>query len=149
MLRLSIGYPSAEVETEILSSHAAGEPLEDLEPITDARGIADMIAYVRDVHVAPALRRYIVDLVEATRHHADMYLGASPRASIMMLRAARGLAAAHDRDYVVPDDVKALVVPALGHRVIVAADAVMAGRDATVILEEVLAQVDVPVSEGP
>jgi MoxR-like ATPase len=149
MLRLSIGYPSAEVEAEILSSHAAGEPLEEIVPVTDARGIADMIEYVRTVHVAPALRRYIVDLVDATRHHPDMYLGASPRASIMLLRAARGLAAAQDRDYVIPDDVKTLVPHALGHRVMVAADAIMAGRNAGVILEEVLGRVDVPVTEGP
>ncbi len=77
--------------------------------------------------MAPALRRYIVDLVEATRRHADIYLGASPRASMMLLRAARAFAAAEERDYVIPDDVKALAVPVLAHRIIVTADAVMSG----------------------
>jgi MoxR-like ATPase len=149
MLRLSIGYPSAEVEADILSSHAAGQPLDDIGPVTEARGIADMITAAHGVHVAPALRRYIVDLVEASRRHADMYLGASPRASIMLLRAARALAAANERDYVVPDDIKVLVKPALAHRVIVTADAVMAGRGTAVVLDEVLAQVEVPVSERP
>ena len=101
------------------------------------------------MHVAPALRRYIVDLVESTRHHSDMYLGASPRASIMILRAARAMAASEERDFVIPDDVKALAIPVLAHRVIVTADAVMSGRSADVILRELLADVPVPVAEDP
>ena len=149
MLRLAIGYPSADIEADILSSHAAGQPLDDIEPVTDARGIAQMIELAREVHVAPALRRYIVDLVDATRRHPDLYLGASPRASIMILRASRALAASEERDFVVPEDIKRLVMPALGHRVIVAADAVMAGRGAPAVLEDVLAKVEVPVSESP
>jgi len=149
MMRVSIGYPDAEIEAEILASHAAGQPIQDIESITDARGVAEMIEAVRTVHVAPALRRYIVDLVEATRSHGDIYLGASPRASIMLLRAARAFAAAHERDYVVPDDVKTLVIPALAHRVIVSADAAMSGRTTVAILRELLDHVEVPVSESP
>ena len=150
MLRLSIGYPSAEVETEILGSHTTGEqPLEELDAVSDAPGVAEMIAQAREVHVAPALRRYIVDLVAATRRHGDVYLGASPRASIMILRAARAYAAAEERDFVVPDDVKVLAVPALSHRIIVTADAVMTGRSTEVVLQEILAEVPVPVAESP
>jgi MoxR-like ATPase len=149
MLRLSIGYPSTEVETEILGSHSAGSPLTAIGPVTDAPGVADMIEQAQQVHVAPAIRRYIVDLVEATRRHPDMYLGASPRASIMMLRATRAKAAAEERDYVIPDDVKALAVPSLAHRIIVTADAVMSGRSPEVILEEILTNVSVPVAESP
>jgi MoxR-like ATPase len=92
------------------------------------------------------VRRYIVDLVDATRNHPDVYLGASPRASIMLLRASRAMAAAEERDYVVPDDVKALVPPVLAHRVIVTADAVMGGRSPEALLSELLAEVPVPVS---
>jgi MoxR-like ATPase len=92
------------------------------------------------------VRRYIVDLVEASRKHPDVYLGASPRASIMLLRAARGMAAADERDYVIPDDVKSLAIPALAHRVIVTADAVMGGRSAAAVLEELLHEVAVPVT---
>ncbi len=147
MLRLSIGYPTSDVEAEILASHSAGTPLTDIGPVTDAPGVAEMIEQAQQVHVAPAIRRYIVDLVEATRHHSDMYLGASPRASIMVLRASRAMAAAEERDYVIPDDVKALAVPALAHRVIVTADAVMSGRSPEVVLQEILADVPVPVSE--
>jgi MoxR-like ATPase len=149
MLRLSIGYPTAEIETEILSSHSAGTPLTDIGPVNDAPGVAAMITQAQQVHVAPAIRRYIVDIVEATRRHSDMYLGASPRASIMILRAARAMAAADERDYVIPDDVKVLAVPSLAHRIIVTADAVMSGRSPQVILQEILTEVPVPVAEKP
>jgi MoxR-like ATPase len=148
MLRLSIGYPSPEIEAEILATHTAGAPLEVIGAVTDAAGVSGMIRSAREVHVAPPIRRYIVDLVEATRRHSDMYLGASPRAGIMILRAARAMAAASERDYVVPDDVKALAIPVLGHRIIVSADAVMSGRSAQVILQEILTEVAVPLGEG-
>ena len=150
MLRLSIGYPSNEIETQILDSHTAGaQPLDEIGPVNDAPGVAEMIEQARQVHVAPALRRYIVDLVEATRRHGDVYLGASPRASLMILRAARAFAAADERDFVIPDDVKALAVPVLAHRIIVTADAVMTGRSTEVVLREILDEVAVPVAENP
>jgi MoxR-like ATPase len=149
MLRLSIGYPPSDIEEEILSSHTSSEPLTEIGPVTDARGVADMIEMAKGVHVAPAIRRYIVDVVAATRNHPDVYLGASPRAGIMILRAARAFAAADERDYVIPDDVKALAVPALGHRIIVTADAVMTGRSVSVVLDEILGDVPVPVAETP
>jgi MoxR-like ATPase len=148
MLRLSIGYPSAEVEADILASHATGQPLEDIGPVSDARGVADMIAMAHEVHVAATLRRYIVELVDASRHHPDVYLGASPRASIMLLRAARALAAASERDYVTPDDIKSLVVPTMAHRVIVGADAAMNGRTSADVLRDLLDQIEVPVVES-
>jgi MoxR-like ATPase len=148
MLRLSIGYPSSDVEAEILATHGTSQPLDALSPVADAPGVAEMIEAARFVHVAPAIRRYIVDLVEATRNHPDVYLGASPRAAIMLLRAARALAAAEERDYVVPDDVKTLAVPALAHRIIVSADAVMAGRNADTVVQELLDEVVVPLEES-
>jgi len=146
MLRLSIGYPSAAVEAEILGTHGIGAPLEEIGPVTDAPGVAEMIEQARAVHAASALRRYIVDLVEATRRHSDIYLGASPRASIALLRAARAMAAADERDYVIPDDVKVLAVPVLAHRVIATADAMMSGRGPGVILAELLDEVAVPIA---
>ena len=149
MLRLSIGYPTSDVEADILASHTGAAPLTEIHAVADAPGVAEMIEQARRVHVAPALRRYIVDLVESTRHHSDMYLGASPRASIMILRAARAMAASEERDFVIPDDVKVLAIPVLAHRVIVTADAVMSGRSAEVILRELLADVPVPVAEDP
>ena len=149
MLRLSVGYPSAQVETEILESHSSGHPLDDISSVTDARGVAQLIAQAQLVHVAPAIRRYIVALSEATRSHPDLYLGASPRASIMLLRASRAFAAADARDYVIPDDVKILAVPVLAHRLIATADAAMTGRSVRVVLGEVLDDVAVPVAENP
>jgi MoxR-like ATPase len=146
MMRIAIGYPSTDVEAEILATHGVASTLEDISPVTDAPGVAEMILQTRQVHVAPAVRRYIVDIVDASRKHPDVYLGASPRASIMLLRAARAYAAAEARDFVIPDDVKLLARPVLSHRVIVTADAVMSGRSVDAVLNELLHEVPVPVS---
>jgi MoxR-like ATPase len=147
MMRLSVGYPDIDVEAEILSTHSSGQPLDDLEPVCDAMAVAKLIELAREVHVAPAIRTYIVALVEASRSHPDIYLGASPRASIMLLRAARAYAASARRDYVIPDDVKALIGPVLAHRLIVTADAAMAGRDTLTVIADLSATVEVPVAE--
>jgi MoxR-like ATPase len=146
MMRIAIGYPSADVEAEILATHGVRSTLPDIGPVADAMSVRGMIEQARQVHVSPAVRRYIVDLVEGTRRHPDVYLGASPRASIMLLRASRALAAANERDYVIPDDVKALVAPVLAHRVIVTADAVMGGKGSEAVLEDLAAEVAVPVT---
>jgi MoxR-like ATPase len=145
MMRIAIGYPAPDVEAEILSTHGSGSTLDGIEPVTDARGVAEMIERTKLVHVAPAIRRYIVDLVEGTRRHSDIYLGASPRASLLLLRASRALAGARMRDYVTPDDVKELAIPVLAHRLIVTADAVMSGRSNEAILAELLDETPVPV----
>ncbi len=145
MMRLSVGYPDRDVETEILATHSSGQPLDELTPVCDALAVAQLIELAREVHVAPAIRTYIVALVEASRAHPDIYLGASPRASIMLLRAARAYAASEARDYVVPDDVKRLVLPVLAHRLLVSADAAMTGRTPETVLAELLNEVPVPV----
>jgi MoxR-like ATPase len=145
MMRLAIGYPSPEAETEILATHGTASTLDQIEPVADATAAARMIAVARQVYVADSLRRYIVDIADATRRHPDVYLGASPRAAIMLLRASRALAAADGRDYVVPDDLKSLVIPVLGHRMIVSADAAMSGRGTETVLNEALDEVPVPV----
>lgn len=108
-----------------------------------------MIEQAARVHTADAIRRYIVSIVEATRDHPDIYLGASPRASIMLLRAARAYAATDARDYVIPDDVKRLAIPVLAHRIIVTADAAMTGRTPRTVLEELVSQAPVPIAEKP
>jgi MoxR-like ATPase len=145
MMRLSIGYPGTEAELDILATHGIASTLEELEPVSDAPDVAELIALARGVHVSSSLRRYIVDITEATRSHPDVYLGASPRASIMLLRAARAFAAAEGRDYVIPDDVKTLAIPVLAHRIIITADAAMTARSADAILAELLEEVRVPV----
>jgi MoxR-like ATPase len=145
MMRLSLGYPTMEMEAGILATHGVASALDDLSPVTDARGVSEMSLMAREVHVAAPIQAYIVHLADATRRHPDLYLGASPRASIMLLRAARAMAASDARDYVVPDDVKSLVLPVMAHRLVVSADAAMAGRTAVSILTEVLGDVPVPV----
>jgi MoxR-like ATPase len=146
MMRLGIGYPSPDVEAEILATHGVRSTLGDIGPVSDAMTVREMIMDAREIHVSENVRRYIVDLVEATRRHPDVYLGASPRASIMLLRASRAMAAAAERDYVIPDDVKGLVQPVLAHRVIVTADAVMGGRTSQAVLEDLVGDVAVPVA---
>ncbi len=144
-IRLAMGYPSVESEAEILSTHGRTSTLDEVSPVTDAAGAAALIDMARQVSVADSLRGYIVEIAGATRRHPDLYLGASPRASLMLQRAARALAATEGRDYVIPDDVKELAIPVLAHRLIVSADAAMSARTAESILDEVLAEVPVPV----
>ncbi len=146
MMRLAIGYPDAEAEMEILNTHGVSSTLDSIGPVADAREVAEMVAVARQVHAAPAVRGYIINLAEATRRHPDLYLGASPRASIMLLRGSRAYAAAVGRDFVIPDDIKALAPSILSHRIIPTADAVMAGRGVDVVLSEVLEEVPVPVT---
>ena len=148
MMRIALGYPSAETEAEILATHGVRSQLPEIGPVTDATEVRAMIEHVREIHVSAAVRAYIVDLVEATRRHPDLYLGASPRASIMLLRAARALAAADGRDFVIPDDIKGLALPVLSHRIIATADAVMSGKTPQMVLEELLREVPVPVAGG-
>jgi MoxR-like ATPase len=147
MMRLSLGYPSAESEAGILATHGVASTLEDISSVSDARGVSEMVMMAREVHVAPALQRYVVAFAEATRKHPDVYLGASPRASIMLLRASRALAASDGRDYVIPDDVKALVVPVMAHRLILSPDATMSGRTPATVLAQLLQEVPVPVRD--
>ena len=145
MMRLSLGYPSAESEAAILATHGVVSSLGEIEPVTDALGLSQLIEMARGVFVADAIRGYIVSLAEASRRHPELYLGASPRASIMLLRASRALAASGGRDFITPDDVKTLVGPILSHRLIVSADAAMNGRTSESILTELLNEVAVPV----
>jgi MoxR-like ATPase len=147
MMRLSLGYPSPESEAQILSTHGVASTLDDIHPVRDARGVSDMILMAREVHVASSLQHYIVSLADASRRHPDVYLGASPRASIMLLRASRAMAASDGRDYVIPDDIKALVLPVLRHRVLVTADAAMNGKASGDLLAELLQQIPVPVRD--
>jgi len=145
MIRLALGYPGPEAEAQILETHGQGSALLEIGPVTDSAGVAALIEIARGVHVSDGIRRYVVEIAEATRSHPDIYLGASPRASLMLLRAARALAASEARDFVLPDDVKALVAPVLTHRLIVSADAAMGGHTGESLLASLLDEVPVPV----
>jgi MoxR-like ATPase len=144
--RIALGYPSADAELAMIDTHGAGSPLDYLEPVTDDLEVAKLIAGVRQIHVADAVRRYAVDIVTATRQHPDFRLGASPRATLHLLRAGRAVAALEERDYVLPDDLQALAEPVLAHRLLLSADAQIARRPVTAALADILAAVPVPAA---
>jgi MoxR-like ATPase len=145
LMRLSVGYPSAASEIEVLHKHGKHSALDEIEAITDARVILQMIQMAQGVHVAETLNTYIVDLVGSTRASSDLSLGASPRASLALLRASRAYAASDGRDYVIPDDVKALARAVLAHRLIPAPEADMSGRTPGDVIDELLDSVAVPI----
>ncbi|MGH8908572.1 MAG: AAA family ATPase [Egibacteraceae bacterium] len=145
MMRVAIGYPSLEAELRILDLHSRRDPVAWLQPVTDAQEVAAMIEVARGVHAAEPLKRYIVDLVRASRAHPAVELGASPRASLALLRAARARAAVSGRDYVMPDDVKALAHPLLEHRLILRPEAQVASGAAEAVVDELLATVPISV----
>jgi MoxR-like ATPase len=136
--RLSIGYPSPAAELEMIDSHGAGTPLLDLEPVADAAEIAKLTDVVRAVHVSDAVRRYVIALTSATRRHHDLRLGASPRATLQLVRAARAHAALDGRDHVLPDDVQSLAQAVLTHRLIPTAEALASRRSPTDVVSEIL-----------
>ncbi len=144
LLRLSIGYPHHDEELAILRTHGGEDRVGALSPVTDAAAVAAAAVAIREIHVAESVERYIVALCRATREHPDVELGASPRASLALLRAARAAAAFSDRDYVVPDDVKALALHVLPHRLILGPEAQLAGRDPLHVAAEVVDGVPAP-----
>ncbi|MDX1657269.1 MAG: MoxR family ATPase [Nitriliruptorales bacterium] len=144
MMRVAIGYPHVDAELEILRTHGQADPMAALQPVTDAATVSETIVAIRGVHVAEAVERYVVALCRATRSHEEAELGASPRASLALLRASRSYAAFQGRDYVVPDDVKALAPHVLPHRLILRAEAQLAGRDPIAVVQDVLDGVPAP-----
>ena len=123
MARIEMGYPAPAAEVAMLDAHAGVDPLTRLRPVADGASVLRMVRAVSTVHIAPAVKEYIVAVVGATRTSEDLRLGASPRASLHLLRAARARAAMAGRDYVIPDDVLALVEMVLAHRVLPTAQA--------------------------
>src|SRR5215218_8228524 len=144
MARVSMGYPVESAEIAMLESHAASNPLDDLEPVTDAGTLRKLIETVGQIHLSAAVQRYAVAITTATRRSTDVLLGASPRATLHLVRAAKAHAAMEYRDYVVPDDLHALAIPVLAHRLIPSSDATMSGRTPTAILQGVLQSVPMP-----
>jgi MoxR-like ATPase len=123
MARISIGYPTASAELAMLDAHSVASPLDQLVPVIDAAGVRTLSHAVRGVYLSQVVREYAVSLVAATRAHPELRLGASPRATLHLVRACRAYAALGGRDYVIPDDVQALAAPVLAHRLFPAAQA--------------------------
>src|SRR5689334_1800604 len=123
--RVSIGYPDGAAELEMLGTHGSSSPLDDLEPVAHATDIRELISAVRAVHIAQPIKQYVISLVSATRSSPELRLGASPRASLHLLRASRAYAALDGRDFVIPDDVQALAGPVLAHRLLPTSEAMV------------------------
>ena len=145
MLRLELGYPAAEEEVAILERYEQTEPLEGIAPVADAAAVLEQQHAIRSVPVSDPVRRYLVDVVRATRASDDVQLGASPRASLALHRGAQALAALRGRDFVRPDDVKELAVPVLAHRLILAPEARLRGRSPAEVVRNAVAKVPAPV----
>jgi MoxR-like ATPase len=144
LLRVQLGYPALEDEVSILEQQQFRHPVADLEPVVSLDEVLEAQELVKDVYVSPAVKRYIVELVDQTRRHPDVYLGASPRGSLTLFRTGQARAAMAGRDFVLPDDVKALAVAALGHRVIVGPRARLQNLGAGNILQGILDELPVP-----
>jgi MoxR-like ATPase len=144
MARVSVGYPVESAEVAMLTSHTTTNPLEDLEPVIDAAEVRKLIGIVNDVHVSEAVQRYTVAITAATRRSDDLTLGASPRASLHLVRAAKAVAAMDGRDFVLPDDVLRLTRPVLAHRLLPSVEAAMSSRSTGAILDALVASVPVP-----
>ena len=144
--RVSMGYPDPAAEMIMLADHAGRDPLDALQPVSTALEVQTLINAVRTVHVSDGVRRYAVDFVNATRRHPDLRLGASPRAALQLLRAAKAQAALDNRGYVLPDDLQRLVQPVLAHRLLVAPEAQIARRGADAVITDLVRRVPVPRS---
>ena len=144
MMRVVIGYPSRVKELEILDTHAVRSTFFDLKPVVSIGEVDEMVTIAQGVTVSPSIKTYIIDLVEGTRHHADVLLGASPRAALFLQRLGRAMAASQGREYVTPDDVKALAHPVLEHRMSLRPEAQMRGETLTEVIDQIMTRLRVP-----
>jgi len=146
--RISMGYPNRQSEIDMLSEHAATDPLDQLQAVADAAEVRALIDSVRSVYVATAMKAYAVDLATATRQSPAVRLGASPRATLQLLRTAKAWAAMEGRTYVIPDDLQGLVPSVFGHRLLLTAEAHMSGRGAGEVLAAIVRSVAIPKASG-
>ncbi|WP_397219647.1 AAA family ATPase [Nocardioides sp. AE5] len=146
MARVSMGYPVVSSEIAMLASHSLHSPLDDLRAVTTAQEIRRAVDVVSQVHTAESVLRYAVHLTTATRNTHELNLGASPRASLQLVRAAKATAAMAGRNFVIPDDIAAMARPVLSHRLIPSVEASMGNRDTGAIVDGILASVPVPTS---
>jgi MoxR-like ATPase len=144
MARIQLGYPTPAAELDMLESHGTTDPLAAMTPVTDAETLRGLIDAVKTVYVSPAVKQYLVQVVNATRSSRELRLGASPRSTLQLLRASRAYAALAGRDYVTPDDVAALGVAVLAHRVLPSTDAQLARRTVTDIIAQAISSVHLP-----
>jgi MoxR-like ATPase len=148
LMRIAMGYPARMAEIAILDTHGTTDPVVDLKPVASAGDVIDLVEIAKAVHVAASLKGYIVDVADATRRHPSLSLGVSPRAALGLQKVARAAAAAAGRDYVVPDDLKALAGPVLEHRIALTPEAQMRGVARADVVDAVLSDVAVPTGRA-
>jgi len=148
MARVSMGYPAPRAELDMLSSHGSSSPLDAVKAVATAADIRRLVAIAREVWVSDAVKQYVVDLAGATRTTSDLRLGASPRATLHLLRAARAHAALEGRDHVLPDDVQVLAAPVLAHRLLLTPEAMLARRSAVDVIDALVQRVPVPATSS-
>jgi len=144
LMRIGMGYPDRAAEVAMLDVHAGASAVERVRAVARGSDIVEMVGVARLVHVAPVLKGYLVDLATATRRHPNAAIGVSPRATLALQRAARAYAASIGREYIVPDDIKALAGPVLSHRLVLTPEAELGGSTPDQVLGDVLASVPVP-----
>ena len=144
LMRISLGYPTFSEELSVIEQQEQTHPIDELQAVASPGDVTGLQDAAKNVYVDSAVREYIVTLIDATRNHEDVSLGASPRASLGMFRAARGLAIMRDRDYVIPDDVKELAHAVLAHRLILSPSARMRGLQTAQVIDGLLESVAVP-----
>lgn len=146
-MRVSLGYPDLTNEDAMLQMQQMAHPIETLTQAVDGRHLPALQQQVRQIHVMGSVRHYILDLVQGTREHSALGLGASPRGSLALFRATQANAALHGRDFVIPDDVKRMAVASLAHRMAVNPENTLSGKTTTGVLQELLKQIEVPLAE--
>lgn len=147
LLRLRMGYPTPEEENEILIRLQERHPIETIEQVLPAERLVEAQAVIRRVYVEDSVRQYIVNIVQKTRSHPDVSLGASPRGALGLFRTAQAAAALAGRDYVIPDDVKRLAVPVLAHRIVLRPESELRGRTGEKVVDEIRSQVPIKLEE--
>ncbi|GAF83149.1 unnamed protein product, partial [marine sediment metagenome] len=146
LLRIKLGYPAPSDEVILMQRQQYRHPIEDLKPVVSQEELTQAQEAVKGVYVSPAVEHYIVDLTNATRHHAEISLGASPRGSLSLYRTGQARASMLERDFVLPDDIKTLALAALGHRMILSPGARLRGMSSEDVVRQILQEV--PVRDG-
>jgi MoxR-like ATPase len=144
LLRIKLGYPAIENEVDVLDRQQFGHPLLELDTVVSADDVMAAQQAIQSVHLSPEIKRYVVEIASRTRQHPEVYLGASPRGSLALYRASQAQAALRGREYVLPDDIKSLAVPALAHRLILGPSARLKNLSADDVVQAVLSDILVP-----
>ncbi|MGC8869968.1 MAG: AAA family ATPase [Brevinematia bacterium] len=148
MINISLGYPTPEEEIQIITSQKDKHPIEDIKPVTTVDEINEIQEEIKKVYIEESLKKYIVDIVNKTRSHSYILLGASPRGSLSIFRMAQAIAAMNGRDYVIPEDIKLTIMPCLKHRIILKPEAKLKGIKPEEIISSILESVEVPIEEN-